>query len=57
MSNAMTLLELVNAVGEHTTTEDDLVATVVELVNSGAVRLCGTFRGARFDVDALVSLG
>lgn len=56
MSNSVTLLELVNAVAKHATTEDDLVATVAELVNSGAVRLCGNFRGARFDMEALVSL-
>jgi len=32
-------------------TEAELIATVVHLVNSGAVRLCGNFRGARFALD------
>ena len=30
--------------------EDEVIATVVHLVNSGAVRLCGSFRGARIDL-------
>jgi hypothetical protein len=30
-----------------------VVATVVHLVNSGTVRLRGTFRGARFDLQSL----
>jgi hypothetical protein len=50
MSNAVTLLELVTAVTRHAETDDEVVATVVWLVNSGAVRLCGNFRGARFDL-------
>ena len=45
-----TLLELVTAVTEEADSEDEVIATVVHLVNSGAVRLCGTFRGARFDL-------
>ncbi len=27
-----------------------MIATVVYLVNSGRVRLCGTFKGARIDL-------
>ena len=30
----------------------ETVATVVYLVNSGRVQLCGNFRGARFDLEA-----
>jgi hypothetical protein len=55
MATDTTLLELVRAVSQTATTEDEIVARVILLVNSGAVRLCGTFRGARFDVD-LVTL-
>jgi hypothetical protein len=45
-----TLLDLVTAVSEYATTESEVVATIVHLVNSGRVRLCGNFRGAKFDL-------
>ena len=51
MTQDITLLELVTTVSEYTTGEAELVATVVHMVNSGMVRLCGNFRGARFDLD------
>jgi hypothetical protein len=54
MAPNITLLDLVSAVTEYARTDHEVVATVVHLVNRGAVRLCGTFRGARFD---LVTLG
>jgi len=47
-----TLLELVKAVSEYAETDAEIVATVVHLVNSGRVQLCGNFRGARFDLNA-----
>jgi len=47
-----TLLELVTAVSQFARTEAEVIATVVYLVNSGKVMLCGNFRGARFDCDA-----
>jgi hypothetical protein len=47
-----TLLELVEAVSDYAETDTEIVATVVYLVNSGRVQLCGTFRGARFDLEA-----
>jgi hypothetical protein len=47
-----TLLDLVTAVSEVSRTEAEVIATVVHLVNSGEVTLCGNFRGARFDCDA-----
>ena len=50
MTLNVTLLDLVNAVGEHARSEAELIATVVYLVNSGQVRLCGNFKGARFDL-------
>jgi len=52
MQAQTTLLDLVTAVSDVTDSEDEVVATVVHLVNSGAVRLCGTFRGARFDLTS-----
>ncbi|HEV7732834.1 MAG TPA: hypothetical protein VGR62_11755 [Candidatus Binatia bacterium] len=53
MAYQTTLLELVTVVSDNVATEAELVATVVHLVNSGAVRLCGNFRGARFDIGIL----
>ncbi len=52
MAYQTTLLELVTVVSDNVATEAELVATVVHLVNSGAVRLCGNFRGARFDIGS-----
>jgi hypothetical protein len=49
MTTDTTLLELVCTVALTANTDDEIVARVVFLVNSGAVRLCGNFRGARFD--------
>lgn len=49
----ITLLELVTALAEQTDSEDEVVAAVVHLVNSNQVRLGGSFRGARIDVDEL----
>jgi hypothetical protein len=51
MAFPLTLLDLVAAVSESAASEAEVVATVVHLVNSGIVRLCGNFRGARFDLD------
>lgn len=48
-----TLLDLVAAVNEFADTENELLAVVVHLVNSRRVTLCGTFKGARFDLAAL----
>ena len=53
----VTLLDLVNAVAQHARSEAELMATVVDIVNRGHVRLCGTFKGTRFgtpfDLEAL----
>ena len=50
MAFQTTLAELVKAVSDNATTEAEVIATVVHLVNSGTVQLRGTFRGARFDL-------
>ena len=51
MAHDITLLDLVTAVAASARSEAEIVATVVYLVNSGKVRLCGTFRDARFGLD------
>ena len=42
----LTLLDLVVAVNEHARSEAEVVATVLHLLRSGRVRLCGNFRGS-----------
>ena len=42
----LTLLDLIEAVAEVTDSEAEQVSVVAHLVNSGRVRLTGTFRGA-----------
>jgi hypothetical protein len=53
MGRQTTLLDLVKAVSEYAQTDAEVVATVVHLVNSGMVQLCGNFRGARFDLESV----
>jgi len=45
-----TLLDLVQVVNEFACNDDEVVATVTYLINSGRVRLCGTFAGAKIAV-------
>ena len=52
MATKITLLDLVTAVAEHSSSEAETIATIVYMVNRGHVRLGGTFKGARFDIDA-----
>jgi len=42
-----TLLELVQTIGELTDDDREVVATVIEILHSGRVRLIGNFRGQR----------
>jgi hypothetical protein len=42
-----TLLELVQTIGELTEDDREVVATVIQLLHSGRVRLIGNFRGQR----------
>jgi hypothetical protein len=42
-----TLLELVQTIGEITEDDREVVATVIEMLHSGRVRLIGNFRGQR----------
>jgi len=41
----VTLLELVQAVSDVTRSDVEVVATVLYMLESGRVRLCGNFRG------------
>ena len=42
-----TLLELVQTIGELTPDDREVVATVIEMLQNGRVRLIGNFRGQR----------
>jgi hypothetical protein len=44
--SAITLLDLVAALAEVAESDDEILAAVSELINSGRVRLIGNFRGA-----------
>jgi hypothetical protein len=55
MAPNVTLLDLVSAVAEHARSDYEVVATVVYMVNRGDVRLCGIFKGARFDLATLAA--
>jgi hypothetical protein len=50
MTPSVTLLDLVTAVADCATSEEEVVATVAHLVNSGRVRLGGNFCGAQIDL-------
>lgn len=50
MARNLTMLDLVIAVQDQARTDAEVVATVAYLINSGAVRLCGNFKGARIDL-------
>jgi hypothetical protein len=44
-----TLLDLIQAVSEVATSDQEALAAVVDLINSGTVQLCGDFAGAKID--------
>ena len=48
MTRSVTLLDLITAVTRYARSDAEVVATVVHMVNSGAVRLGGSFKGRRF---------
>ena len=49
-----TLLDLVKSVSDYAKADDEIVATVAYLINSGKVLLCGNFAGARIDLSPAV---
>jgi predicted nucleotidyltransferase len=53
MAPSVTLLDLVTAVAKYARSDEEVIATVAYMVSGGRVRLCGNFKGARFDLDAL----
>ncbi len=53
MAPKVTLLDLVTEIAKYSRSDNEVIATVAYMVNSGCVRLCGNFKGARFDLDAL----
>ena len=53
MARNVTLLDLVSTVAKYARSDKEVIATVAYMVNGGRVRLCGNFKGARFDLDAL----
>lgn len=52
-----TLLELVQTVDRYTKNEQETVAAVAYLINSGKVRLCGNFAGAKIDLSSPPAIG
>ena len=55
MAASITLLDLVNAVAQHALSEAEVITTIVCIVNQGHARLCGTFKGARFDLTTFTA--
>lgn len=47
-----TLLDLVQTISDYAINDDEIVATVAYLVNSGKIHLCGNFAGAKIDLSA-----
>ena len=47
-----TLLDLIQAVSEIATSDQEMLATVADLINSGKVWLCGDSAGATIDLLA-----
>ena len=47
-----TLLDVIQAVREVAASDQDILATVADLINSGRVRLCGDAAGATIDLPA-----
>lgn len=52
MKPSVTLHDLITAVAEHARTENEVIATIVHMVNSGSVRLSGELAGARIALPA-----
>ena len=46
-----TLLDLVQIVNQFANNDEEVVATVTHPINSGKVRLCGNFAGAKIDLS------
>jgi hypothetical protein len=55
MALTVTLRELVTAVSDFAQSENEVIATVTHMINSGQVKLRGSFDGARVDYAAPVA--
>lgn len=51
-SRNLTLLDLIQAVSEVAANDQEIMATVADLINSGQVRLCGDAARAMIDLLA-----
>jgi hypothetical protein len=51
-SRDLMLLDLIQAVREVAANDQETLATVADLINSGQVRLCGDLAGAMIDLSA-----
>jgi len=51
-SDELTLLDLIRVVSEVAANDQELLATVADLINSGQVRFCGEAAGATIDLLA-----
>ena len=51
-SRYLTLLDVIQAVSEVAACDQEILATVADLINSGQVRLCGHAAGATIDLSA-----
>jgi hypothetical protein len=49
---SLTLLDVIQAVSEVAASDQETLAAVADLVNSGRVRLCGDSAGATIDLSA-----
>jgi hypothetical protein len=49
----LTLLDLIQAASEVGATDQEILAAVADLINSGKVRLCGNAAGATIDLLAM----
>jgi hypothetical protein len=47
----LTLLDVIQAVSEVAASDQETLAAVADLINSGQVRLCGDVAGATIDVS------
>jgi hypothetical protein len=47
-----TLLDVIQAVSDVTSSDQETLATVTDLINSGQVRLCGDAAGDTIDLSA-----
>lgn len=55
-SHNLTLLDLIQAVSEVAANDQEILATVAHLINSGQVRLCGDTAGATIDLLAIADV-